>query len=86
MYVIIENHFVPLECKSVELIFTSVSTIFLLEELEDTKGAIRICKLKKIRQHNGQKKKYKQRSTKHTHKTKDRVTRTPLKAGDELRC
>ena len=34
------------------------------------------------RQHNGQKKKYKkdkQRSTKQTHKTKDRVTRTPLK-------
>ena len=25
----------------------------------------------------------KQRSTKHTHKTKDRVTRTPLKAGGE---
>ena len=29
--------------------------------------------------------KEKQRSTKHTHKTKDRVTRTPLKTGDELR-
>ena len=28
----------------------------------------------------------KQRSTKHTHKTKDRVTRTPLKTGSELRC
>jgi hypothetical protein len=28
----------------------------------------------------------KQRSTKHTYKTKDRVTRTPLKTGDELRC
>jgi hypothetical protein len=26
----------------------------------------------------------KQRSTKHTYKTKDRVTRTPLKTGDEL--
>jgi hypothetical protein len=35
---------------------------------------------------NGQKKKYKQRSTKHTHKTKDRVTRTPLKTGDEVGC
>ena len=31
-------------------------------------------------------KKDKQRSTKHTHKTKDRVTRTPLKTGGELRC
>jgi hypothetical protein len=26
------------------------------------------------------------RSTKHTHKTKDRVTRIPLKTGGELRC
>jgi hypothetical protein len=28
----------------------------------------------------------KQRSTTHTYKTKDRVTRTPLKTGGELRC
>ena len=28
----------------------------------------------------------KQRSTKHRHKTKDRVTRTPLKTGGELTC
>ena len=28
----------------------------------------------------------KQQSTKHTYKTKDRATRTPLKAGGELRC
>jgi len=28
----------------------------------------------------------KQRSTKHAHKTKDRVTRTPLKTGGELSC
>ena len=28
----------------------------------------------------------KQQSTKHTYKTKDRVTRTPLKIGGELRC
>ena len=27
----------------------------------------------------------KQRSTKHTHRTKDRVTRTPLKTGVKLR-
>jgi hypothetical protein len=40
--------------------------------------------LKKNIQHNGQKKKGqkdKQQSTKYTHKTKDRVTRTPLKTG-----
>ena len=28
----------------------------------------------------------KHRSTKHTYKTKDRVTRTPLKTGGEIRC
>ena len=28
----------------------------------------------------------KQRSTKHTHKTKDRVTRTQLKTGGKLMC
>ena len=52
------------------------------EEFEDTKGVIRIRISKKNRQHNGQKEKGqrdKQRSTKYTHKTKDRVARTPLK-------
>ena len=48
----------------------------IIEECEDTKGEIRICKSKKYRQHNGQKKKYKQQSTKYTRKTKDRVTQT----------
>jgi len=47
------------------------------EEFKDTKGVIRIRKSMKDRQHNGQKKNDKQRSTKHTHKTKDQVTRTP---------
>jgi len=59
------------------------------EEFEDTKGAIRISTSKKNRQHNGQKKKVqkdKQQSAKHTHKTKDRVTPTPLKTRGELRC
>jgi hypothetical protein len=58
------------------------------EEFEDTKEVIRIRKSKN-RQHNGQKKKDKkdkQRSAKHTHETKDRVTRIPLKTGCELRC
>jgi hypothetical protein len=45
------------------------------EEFED----FRIRKSKKNRQHNGQKKKDKQRSTKHTHKAKDRVTSNPTK-------
>ena len=56
----------------------------LEEEFEDTKGVIRIRK-SKDRQHKGQKKKDKQRSTKHTHKTKDRVTKTTLKTGGEFR-
>ena len=58
------------------------------EEFEDTKGVIRI-RILKNRQHNGQKEKVqkdKQRSTKHTHNTEDRVTRTPLKTGGKLRC
>jgi len=45
------------------------------------KGVIRIRISKNNRQHNGQK--VKQRSTKHTHKTKDRVTRTPLDLWDQ---
>jgi len=50
--------------------------------VEDTKGVIRIRISKRNRQHNGQKDK--QRSTKHTHKTKDQVTRTPLKTGGKF--
>ena len=37
-----------------------------------------ICKTKKDRQYNGKRKKDKQRTTKHTHKTNYRVTRIPL--------
>ena len=51
------------------------------EEFEDTKGVIKICISKKNRKHNGQKKKYKKWPTKYTYKTKERVTRTPLKIG-----
>jgi hypothetical protein len=39
-----------------------------------------------LKQRNGQTKKDKQRSTKHTHKSKDRVTRIPVKTGSEHRC
>ena len=60
------------------------------EEVEDTKGVIKIRNSKQNRQHNGQKKKCqkdKQRSTKHTYKTKDRVKRTPHeKTGCEVMC
>ena len=56
----------------------------LEEQFEDIKGVIRIRKSKKDRQHNGQKKKYKRTNNdlqNNTHKTKDRVTRIPLKTG-----
>ena len=54
----------------------------------DTKGVIRIRISKKNRQHNGQKKKYNNdlQNILCKHKTKDRVTRTPLKTSGELRC
>ena len=58
------------------------------EEFKDTKEAIRIRILKKNKQHNGQKKKYKRTNNdlqNITHKTTDRVTRTPLKTGGELK-
>jgi hypothetical protein len=58
--------------------------ILLQEEFKDTKGVTRSRKSKN-RQHNGQEKKDKQRSTKHTNKIKDRVSRTPLKTGGELK-
>jgi hypothetical protein len=59
------------------------------EEFEDTKGVIRIHKSEAGQTTHWSKEKGQkdtQRSTKHTHKTKDRVTRTPLKIGGELRC
>ena len=65
-----------------------ISCPSLQEEFEDTKGVIRIRISKTNRQQNDQKKKYKRTNNdleKHTHKTKDRVTRTPLKTGGEPR-
>ena len=58
------------------------------EEFEDTEEVIRIRKSKKDRQLNGQTKKDKRKNNdlqNITHKTKDRVTRTPLRTGCELR-
>jgi hypothetical protein len=55
----------------------------LKEELEDTNEVIRIRKSKTNRQHNGQKKRDKRTNNdlQKIHKTKDRVTRPPLKQG-----
>ena len=52
---------------------------------KDTKGVISIPKSKKD-MIQWSKEKDKQQSTKHTHKTKDQVTQTPLKIGGELGC
>ena len=52
------------------------------EEVEDTKGLMRIRTSKKDRQHNGQKKKNKGTNNdlqNTTHKNKDRTKQTPLK-------
>jgi hypothetical protein len=61
-----------------------MSGIQIYKEFDETRVVIRIRISKKNRQHNGQKEK--QRSTKHTHKTKNRVTRTALKTGGERMC
>jgi len=50
----------------------------MYEKFEDTKGVIRRRKSKKDRQHNGKKDKRTNNNLHSiTHKTKDRVTRTP---------
>ena len=51
----------------------SIYKLLFKAEFEDTKEVIRIRILKKNRQHNGQKKKDKQRSIKHTHKRADKI-------------
>ena len=58
------------------------------EEFEDTKGVIRIRK-SKDREHNRQTKRDRRTNNdlqNTTHKTKDRVTRTPLNTGCEIGC
>ena len=58
------------------------------EEFEDTKRVFRIRMPKKNRTKWLKEKvqKDKQRSIKHTHKTKDQITLTPIKSGSELMC
>jgi hypothetical protein len=64
------------EIKSAQMCHQHINNFIILSSGID----VRFIKLSKY----GQKEKEqneKQRSTKHTHKTKDRVTRTPLKTG-----
>jgi hypothetical protein len=70
------------------IVFKQFQIHLFIEEFEDTEGIIRI-RISKDRQHNGQKKKLqrdKQRSTEHTHNTKDRVTRTQIKTASRSFC
>ena len=53
-------------------------------EFEDTKKGNQNPYIEE--EHKEKVQKDKQRSTKHTRKTKDRVPRTPLKIGGELKC
>ena len=56
------------------------------EKFEDTKWVIRSCRSKNDRKHDKQKKDERTNMIYKTQKTKDRLTRTPLKTGDELMC
>ena len=58
----------------------TVTVCLLQEEFEDTKGAIRI-RIPTTQWPKEKVQKDKQWSTKHTYKTKDRITRIPLKPG-----
>ena len=59
------------------------------QSLKKENGAIKYRYIEEeqtIHWHKEKVKKDKQRTTKHTHKTKTRVTRTSLKTGGEIRC
>jgi arylamine N-acetyltransferase len=56
------------------------------KSLETPKGQSESVNRRRTDNTMAKRKKDKQESTKQTHKTKDRVTRTLLKTGDELRC
>jgi hypothetical protein len=60
--------------------------ICLEEEFEDTKGGNQNPYIEEELTAQWPKEKGQTTIYKHTHKTKDRVTRTPLKSGGELRC
>jgi hypothetical protein len=66
--------------------YIAVIGLFSCEKSGYTEGVIRIEEEQTTQWPKEQGQKDKQRSTKHTHKAKDQVTRTPLKIGDELRC
>ena len=68
-----------------KLEFKTDHILHFKESLNIPKGVI-IIRNSMDRQHNDQKQKGKQRSTKHTHKTKYRITRNPLKERVSSSC
>jgi hypothetical protein len=70
---------------SFSIMCTGRNLTALQDEFEDSKEVIRISKSNKNGPQKEKVQRAKQRSTKHTHKTKDRVIQTPLKTGGELR-
>ena len=64
-----------------------LSILIIREELEDTKGVIRIRISMKDRQYNGKKDKRTNNDLQNiTHKTKHRVARTPLITDSVFKC
>ena len=88
------QYFLLIECSSIQFVYSASYFDNTRDtELGCTWRQNNILKQERISkkngQHNGQKKKVqkdKQLSTKHSHKTKDRVIRTPFKTGGELMC
>ena len=58
----------------------------VLEDFEDTKGVIRFVYRRRTEWPKEKGQKDNQRYPKHSYKTEDRVTRTPLKPGVKRRC
>ena len=67
--------------QNIDTVYSIIMPFYYLEKFEDTKGIIRIRKLKTERQHNDPKKKDQRTNNdqQNTLKTKDRVAQTPLK-------
>ena len=88
-WILFNNYYQQTSCNQLVIYSFYSKRMIQFEEFEDTKGVIRIRKSKKVRQHNDQTKKDIRTNSdlqNITHQFKNRVTRTPLKTGGELRC
>jgi hypothetical protein len=81
--------YIQVKCRIVSRVHLYAYHVLLRRDWRYQREVIRICKSKKNRQHNAQKKSTKGQTTIYkiyAYETKDRVTRTPLKTGGELMC